>query len=168
MSKATRKIFIVPTCNLETLAIIHMLKNAGYREGDDLFLTDCQCQAKWQDLEQNIKRSVAWVDQKATTVYGVELAKDFDNAYVALSHIAQDGQDSYKLLGTDCLSTLERVAGLIEHELTPVEELISVRAKAGDTAMRRYAFQKDIDSRVCDAVRNMELLVSRFLHKKFA
>ncbi len=68
---------------------------------------------------------------------------------------------SYEILGIDYPSTISQVARLIGHTLTPMEELISVRAKAGDAAMAQYAEDNDMDSRACDAVRAMEMFIDR-------
>ena len=48
------KIFIVPKNDLESVEIIEMLKQAGYEEGKNLFITGQQWGASWNGLEPEI------------------------------------------------------------------------------------------------------------------
>lgn len=49
------KIYILPENDAESVAIIDMLKKAGYKENENLFITKQGWGASWDSLEQNIK-----------------------------------------------------------------------------------------------------------------
>ena len=158
-----KALFIVPQRTLETFTIARMLKKAGYREGENLFLTNADCQSGWDDLETGIRTSVQYLGFTDTPpdVYGIELAPDYEHRYTSLSHITNTGLDAYKVFKLNCQSTIVRVANLIGHTLTPMEALISVKAKAGDDAMRRYAEDRNLDIHSCDAIHNLEAFIDR-------
>ncbi len=158
-----KALFIIPQHTLETFTIARMLKNAGYREGENLFLTNADCQSEWKDLEAGIRTSVLYLGFTAAPpdVYGIELAPDYEHRYTSLSHITNTGLDAYKIFKLNCQSTIVRVANLIGHTLTPMEALISVKAKAGDDAMIRYAEDRKLDIRSCDAIRRLETFIDK-------
>ncbi len=58
------KVFVVPNNDLEAKAIISLLKDNGYEEGKDLFITNQGWGASWENLEPEIKDALKTLAQR--------------------------------------------------------------------------------------------------------
>ena len=72
------KIFIVPQNDLESVGIINMLKQNGYKEGVDLFITKQGWGASWDNLEPEI---ITAIRDKSTIYRTIEIVLDEDKTY---------------------------------------------------------------------------------------
>lgn len=76
------KIFIVPENDLESVEILKMLRENGYQDNVNLFVTGQQWGASWQSLEDHIKEAIK--NAAPETVYGVELKGE--SPYINVDH----------------------------------------------------------------------------------
>ncbi len=120
------KIFVVPQNDLESVAIVALLKEQGYKVGEDLFITKQGWGASWEALEPEIRDAIAQHDP--SKVYGVELKgkspynnvdhHDYCDKNWSTGEVLYEEKRSILPDGSPAKSSLEQVAILTDTQIT--------------------------------------------------
>lgn len=163
------KIFIVPQKDLESVEITKILKEQGYKEEKDLFITN---ETSWNELEPEIKNAIRKISERTQNINGIatKMVPDFSNIYgIKLSgdvpcnnitydnHINRKNKEEInqrnllnKLEGNltiskleieDKDSAIEQVSRLIDKELTLDQKFVAEYFKGGISGIRKYGKQ---------------------------
>ena len=127
MEKRERKLWVVPSNDLEAKAIIEMLE----RNGENYLVTGQTWGASWEKLEPEIKLAVEKAKKAGNKVYGVELQGNVDGVINVDHHTyGEDDRSNSK-------SSIEQVAEILGVELTLDEKFIAANDKGFIPAMEK-------------------------------
>lgn len=136
----SEKVFVLPKNDLEAVEIAKLLKDNGFEEGKDFFITEQAWGASWEGLEDDIKEKLAATNAQ---IYGVELAGN--NPYNAINVDHHNDRASEK-------SSIEQVAEIIGVELTTEQKFVAANDSKFIPGMMELADKLGMDKSSADAM----------------
>lgn len=130
------RVYVIPSNDAEAVAIGDMLREQGYQDGKNLFVTKQAWGASWDNLEQDIKEAV---DKTDFPVYGIELqGQTLTDKTHNIDHHAYQNDDR-----SNPKSSIEQVAKLEGVSLTRKQELIAANDRAFIPGMEKLGATRE-------------------------
>ena len=124
-----KRLWITPGNDLEAKTIIEMLE----RNEEEYLVTGQAWGASWENLEEEIKKSIEEAKENGKEIYGVELQRDSKGAINVDHHIY--GEDDR----SNPNSSIEQVGKILGVDLSIDEQFVAANDKGFIPAMEKLA-----------------------------